>query len=84
MIGVLAAGGAEAEKAFAEALCSQGILPGTSAFARCMVHDACGQAGIDVFPHSEARLRGAGATQVFASIAELPAVITGPRVRCAS
>jgi phosphoglycolate phosphatase len=68
MTGVLAAGAAEVEKAFAEALGSQGIVPGTTAFARSMVqvHQASGQAGIDVFrqmfPGDEARAQVASLT----------------------
>jgi phosphonatase-like hydrolase len=51
MTGVLATGSAAVEKAFAEALGSQGIVPGTTEFARCMVHvhRSIGQPGIDVF-----------------------------------
>lgn len=61
LIGIMATGGAVVEQAFAEALGSQGIVPGTTAFARCMVqvHRGSGQPDIDVFramfPGDEAR-----------------------------
>lgn len=61
LIGILSAGNAVAEKAFTEALGTQGIVPGTTAYARCMVHvhQASGQGEIDIFrrmfPGNEAR-----------------------------
>ena len=61
LIGILAAGSTAVDRAFAEALGSQGIVPGTTAYAHCMVqvHQASGQAEIDVFrgmfPGNEAR-----------------------------
>ena len=61
LTGILSAGTAAVEKAFSEAIGSQGIVPGTTAYARCMVqvHRASGQHDIDVFralfPGNEAR-----------------------------
>lgn len=61
LIGILAAGSTAVDRAFSEALGSQGIVPGTTAYAHCMVevHRASGQAEIDVFramfPGNEAR-----------------------------
>jgi phosphoglycolate phosphatase len=65
LIAILAGGGAEVDKAFAEALGTQGIVPGTTAYARCMVqvHHASGQAEIEIFrgmfPGDEARAQAA-------------------------
>lgn len=64
--GTLVADEGLAERSFAEAIATQGIVPGTSAYARCMVHvhQARGQAAIDVlrglFPGSEPRALAAG------------------------
>jgi phosphonatase-like hydrolase len=54
-----------AERSFTEAIATQGIVPGTSAYARCMVqvHQGRGRAAIDVlrslFPGSEPRAQAA-------------------------
>jgi phosphoglycolate phosphatase len=63
--GTLVADDGLAERSFAEAIATQGIVPGTSAYARCMVqvHQARGQAAIDMlrglFPGSEPRAQAA-------------------------
>ncbi len=53
------------ERAFAEACATQGIVPGTAAYAHCMVgvHQSKGQSALDVFrglfPHGEGRAEAA-------------------------
>lgn len=65
LTGLLAPGSPAVEKAFSEAIATQGIVPGTTAYARCMVqvHRASGQDEIDVFravfPGNEARAQAA-------------------------
>lgn len=51
LLGVTADDGGILERAFAEAFATQGIVPGTEAYARSMVrvHQARGQAAVDVF-----------------------------------
>lgn len=59
---------ATVERAFAEAIATQGIVPGTGAYARAMVHvhRSRGQSQIDVFrgifPDNEARAQAANLT----------------------
>jgi phosphoglycolate phosphatase len=61
LTGILTAGSAVVEKAFTEALGSQGIVPGTTEYARCMVqvHRDSGRHVADIFrgmfPGNEAR-----------------------------
>lgn len=56
------------EKAFAEAIATQGVVPGTNAYAKAMVlvHRMRGQPGIDIFrtlfPDEEARAQAANVT----------------------
>lgn len=56
------------EKAFSEAIATQGVVPGTSAYARAMVqvHRSRGRPGIDIFrelfPDEEARAQAANVT----------------------
>jgi phosphoglycolate phosphatase len=65
LTGILTAGNEAVEKAFSEAIATQGIVPGTSAYARCMVqvHRSSGQTEIDtfraLFPGNEARAQAA-------------------------
>lgn len=65
LTGILAPGSAAVEKAFSEAIATQGIVPGTTAYARSMVqvHRASGQDEIDIFramfPGNEARAQAA-------------------------
>ncbi len=51
LMGTVAADEGMVERAFAEACATQGIVPGTAAYARCMVHvhKARGQSPVDVF-----------------------------------
>lgn len=51
LMGTLAADESMVERAFAEACATQGIVPGTAAYARCMVHvhKSRGQSPVDVF-----------------------------------
>ncbi len=51
LIGVSVNDGGMVERAFAEACATQGIVPGTAAYAHCMVavHQSRGQAPVDVF-----------------------------------
>lgn len=51
LMGAAADDGGILERAFAEACATQGIVPGTAAYAHCMVgvHQARGQAPVDVF-----------------------------------
>ena len=65
LTGILAAGSGAVEKAFSEAIGTLGIVPGTTAYARCMVqvHRASGQAEFDIFralfPGNEAQAQAA-------------------------
>jgi phosphoglycolate phosphatase len=51
LIGTVADDRGMLERAFAEACATQGIVPGTAAYAHCMVgvHEARGQSAVDVF-----------------------------------
>ncbi len=51
LMGTVAADEGMVERAFAEACATQGIVPGTAAYARCMVHvhKSRGQSPVDVF-----------------------------------
>jgi len=51
LMGTVADDGGMIERAFAEACATQGIVPGTAAYARCMVHvhNSQGQSPVDVF-----------------------------------
>jgi phosphoglycolate phosphatase len=51
LLGTTADDGGILERAFAEACATQGIVPGTAAYAHCMVgvHQARGQSAVDVF-----------------------------------
>jgi len=51
LFGTTVAGEGMVEKAVAEAIGTQGIVPGTAAYARCMVqaHQASGEPGISIF-----------------------------------
>lgn len=51
LMGPLADDGGMVERAFAEACATQGIVPGTATYARCMVHvhNSRGQSPVDVF-----------------------------------
>jgi len=65
LIGVAVADNGMVERAFAEAIATQGVVPGTTAYARCMaqVHRARGKTTIDVlqglFPENQARAQAA-------------------------
>ena len=65
LIGSTVADGGLVERAFTEAIATQGIVPGTSAYARCMalVHRSRGQSTSDVmsalFPDNQARAQAA-------------------------
>jgi phosphoglycolate phosphatase len=61
LIGTVVADGGIVDRAFAEAIATQGVVTGTTAYARCMahVHQARGQSAGDIlqalFPESQAR-----------------------------
>jgi phosphoglycolate phosphatase len=65
LVGTLVADDGVTERAYAEAIATQGVVSGTSAFARCMaqVHRARGQAPADIlaalFPENLARAQAA-------------------------
>jgi phosphonatase-like hydrolase len=65
LIGTTVADNGMVEQAYAEAIATQGVVTGTTAYARCMagVHRSRGRATIDVlrslFPDSEARAQAA-------------------------
>lgn len=65
LIGTTVADDGSLERAYAEAIATQGVVPGTTAFARSMalVHRGRGMTGIDVlrglFPGNEARAQAA-------------------------
>jgi phosphoglycolate phosphatase len=65
LIGAAVADNGMVERAFAEAIATQGVVTGTAAYARCMaqVHRARGKATIDVlqglFPDNQARAQAA-------------------------
>jgi phosphoglycolate phosphatase len=65
LIGAAVADDGMVERAFAEAIATQGVVTGTTAYARCMaqVHRARGKATIDVlqglFPDNQARAQAA-------------------------
>jgi phosphoglycolate phosphatase len=65
LIGTAVADDGMVERAFAEAIATQGVVPGTTAYARCMarVHRERGRATLDVlrglFPESLARAQAA-------------------------
>jgi phosphoglycolate phosphatase len=65
LIGVAVADNGMVERAFAEAIATQGVVTGTAAYARCMaqVHRARGKTTIDVlqglFPDNQARAQAA-------------------------
>ena len=69
LIGTLVADDGLIERSFAEAIATQGVVSGTSAFARRMsqVHQARGKAPGDVlrelFPDNEARAQAADASR---------------------
>jgi phosphoglycolate phosphatase len=69
LVGTLVADNGMIDRAFAEAIATQGVVTGTAAYARCMaqVHQTRGQAAADVlqilFPDSE--IRGQAAHLVF-------------------
>jgi phosphoglycolate phosphatase len=68
LIGTTVTDNGMVERAYAEAIATQGVVTGTTAYARCMagVHRSRGQATIDVlrgmFPESEARAQAAQLT----------------------
>jgi phosphoglycolate phosphatase len=68
LIGTTVTDNGMVERAYAEAIATQGVVTGTTAYARCMagVHKSRGQATIDVlrgmFPDSEARAQAAQLT----------------------
>jgi phosphonatase-like hydrolase len=68
LIGTTVTDNGMVERAYAEAIATQGIVTGTTAYARCMagVHRSRGQATIDVlrgmFPESQARAQAAQLT----------------------
>jgi phosphoglycolate phosphatase len=61
LIGTVVSDDGMVDRAYAEAIATQGVVPGTAAYARCMaqVHQSRGQAAADVlrdmFPDSQAR-----------------------------
>ncbi len=61
LIGTVVSDGGTVDRAYAEAIATQGVVTGTAAYARCMaqVHQARGQSTVDVlqamFPDSQAR-----------------------------
>jgi len=61
LIGTVAADGGMVDRAYAEAIATQGVVPGTTAYARCMaqVHQGRGEYAAEVlrgmFPDSQAR-----------------------------
>ncbi len=65
LVGTLVTDGGAVEQAFAEAIATQGVVPGTSAYARAMaqIHRACGQAPWDIlrdlFPENLPRAQAA-------------------------
>jgi phosphoglycolate phosphatase len=65
LIGTMVDDGAMVDRAYAEAIATQGVVTGTAAYARCMaqVHHARGQYAVDVlramFPESQARAQAA-------------------------
>lgn len=65
LLGTTADDGGMLERAFAEACATQGIVPGTAAYAHCMVgvHQSRGQSALDVFrglfPNGEGRAEAA-------------------------
>jgi phosphoglycolate phosphatase len=65
LIGTFVTDGGMVDRAFAEAIATQGVVPGTAAYARCMaqVHQARGQSVVDIlqamFPDSQARAQAA-------------------------
>jgi phosphoglycolate phosphatase len=65
LIGTMIDDGGMVDRAYAEAIATQGIVPGTAAYARCMaqVHQARGQCAVDIFqamfPDSQARAQAA-------------------------
>jgi phosphonatase-like hydrolase len=69
LVGTLVADGGMIDRAFAEAIATQGVVTGTAAYARCMalVHQTRGHSAADVlqvlFPDSE--IRGQAAHLVF-------------------
>jgi phosphoglycolate phosphatase len=68
LIGTTVTDNGMVERAYAEAIATQGVVTGTTAYARCMagVHRSRGQATIDVlrslFPESQARAQAAQLT----------------------
>jgi phosphoglycolate phosphatase len=65
LIGTMVDDGGMVDRAYAEAIATQGVVTGTAAYARCMaqVHQARGQYAVDVFrsmfPDSQARAQAA-------------------------
>ena len=65
LIGTMISDGGMVDRAFAEAIATQGVVPGTGAYAKCMaqVHQARGRSAVDIlremFPESQARAQAA-------------------------
>ena len=65
LIGTMIDDGGMVDRAYAEAIATQGIVPGTAAYARCMaqVHRDRGQCAVDIFramfPDSQSRAQAA-------------------------